>query len=55
MAHVKKLTFLAGFKEDGIVWGPKNDVSTAVHYQNGDLKCRNSILLASAWEAYLNH
>lgn len=55
MGSVKKLTFLAGLKEDGIVWGPENDVSTAVHYQNGDLKCCNSILPTSAREAYLNH
>lgn len=55
MGNVKKLTFLAGLKEDGVVWRPKNDVSTPVHYQNGDLECRNSILLSSAREAYLNH
>lgn len=52
---VKELTFLAGLKEDGIVWSPEHDVSTSVHYQNGDLKCCNSILITSAWEAYLNH
>lgn len=55
VGSVKELTFLAGLEEDGIVWGPEDDVSTPVHYQNGDLECCNSVLLASAWEAHLNH
>lgn len=55
IGSVKELTFLAGLKEDGIVWGPENDVSTPVHYQNCDFKCCNSVLLTSAWETYLNH
>lgn len=49
------LSSLAGFEEDGIVWGPQDDVAPTIHDQYGDLESSYAILIAKAGKAHLNH